>query len=36
MTFALDVLTFRKNLDYAEKTSVLAAEAAWFSGLRSI
>ena len=36
MTFELEDLNFRKNLDYAEKTSVLAAEAAWFSGLRSI
>lgn len=36
VTFELEDLNFRKSLDYAEKTAVLAAEAAWFSDLRSI
>ena len=36
VTFELEDLNFRKSLDYAEKTAVLAAEAAWFSDIRSI
>lgn len=35
VTFELEDMNFHRPLDYAEKTAVLAAETAWFSGLRS-
>lgn len=35
VTFELEDMIFHHPLGYAEKTAVLTAETAWFSGLRS-